>query len=124
MINLNFARKLASLTGSPQLPWARAVGRPGVWRVLEMTLLVLLEAGSSLWASYHCVPVTAQLHFLQEAGQLVSWSAGHLGLRESRGPFLRNAYLWTPREATLLRLACYPTLGDKGDARQVAEAWK
>lgn len=52
-----------------------------------MTLLVLLEAGPSLWASYHCVLVTAQLHLLREAGQLVSWSAGQLGLRESRARF-------------------------------------
>lgn len=72
---------------APQLPWARAMGRPGVRRVLEMTLLVLLEAGPSLWASYHCVLVTAQLHLLREAGQLVSWSAGQLGLRESWARF-------------------------------------
>lgn len=57
--------------------------------VLEMTLLVPLEAGPLLWASYHCVPATAQLHFLHRAGQLVSQSAGHLGLCESWARFCK-----------------------------------
>lgn len=84
---------------------------------LRAAAQVPLKASPSLLASYRA-PATAQFHFLCGPGQLLIQTCVRPSL------LLRKTYLWTPQEAALLSLGCFPTLQNKGNASPATQTGK